>query len=67
MVGEIGTARTARFPAGAEHEVIDDELALAAEQIGQGFLAVRPFEHVFLFDLFPGQFAALAAEFVARL
>ena len=66
MIGQIRAARAALLPAGTEHEVIDDELALAAEQIGQGFLAVRTVEHVSLFDLFPRQRAALAGELVAR-
>jgi len=35
MIGQERTARAAFFPVGAEHEVIDDQLALAAEQIGQ--------------------------------
>ena len=65
MIGDQRTARAARFPAGAEHEVIDDELAFAAEQIGEVFLAVRSVEHVTFFDLFPRQFAAFPAQFVA--
>jgi hypothetical protein len=61
MIGQQRTARTAFFPVGAEHEVIDDQLALAAEQIGQRLLAARSLEYVALVHALPGQFAALAA------
>ena len=47
--------------------MIDDQLAAAAEQVGQRLLAVRSVEHVILLDLDPWQFAALGAEPVARV
>jgi hypothetical protein len=46
--------------------MIDDQLAAAAEQVSQRFLAGRAVEHVVLLDLDPWQFAALRAEPVAR-
>jgi hypothetical protein len=67
MIGQVGTVRAAGFPARAEHEVIDDQLALAAEQVGERRFAVRGVEHIFLFDFFPRQFAAFLAQRVARL
>jgi hypothetical protein len=45
--------------------VIDDELALAAEQAGERFLAVRRVEQVILADFLPRQFAALLAQRIA--
>ena len=45
--------------------MVDDQLAAAGEEIGERFGAVRAFENVVLFDSYPGQFAALAAQFVA--
>jgi hypothetical protein len=36
-----------------EHEVIDDELALAGEKIAQAFLAVRTGEHIVLLEPAP--------------
>jgi hypothetical protein len=65
MIGQIRTAWAARLPARAVHEVIDDELALAAEQIGEGFLAARPVENIGLLDLYPRQLAPLFAERIA--
>ena len=65
MIGEERAARAAFLPAGTEHEVIDEQLAAAAEQVGERLLAAGPVEHVALVDLNPGQFAALPAELVA--
>ena len=44
--------------------MLDDQLAAAGEEIGQGFAAVGPLEEVVLLDLDPGQLAALAGDFV---
>src|SRR5579883_334674 len=65
VVGQKRAALAAFLPIGAEHEVIDDELAPAGEQIREGFGAVRAFENVLLFDAFPGQLAALPVELIA--
>jgi hypothetical protein len=45
--------------------VIDDQLALAAEQIGKRLFALRRIENVVLFNFLPWQFAAFAAERIA--
>ncbi len=45
--------------------MVDDQLALVAEQVGQRFLAVRAVEGIGLVDFHPRQFAALAAERIA--
>src|SRR5215467_15437295 len=42
------------FPLRAEHEVINDELAFAVEEIGESSLAAGGIENVVLFDLDPG-------------
>jgi hypothetical protein len=65
MIGKQRTAWAALLPAGAEHEVINDQLTLAAEQIGQGLFARRRIEHIISVHLFPRQLAALLAQGVA--
>src|ERR1700756_3249738 len=55
----------ALFPAGAQHEVIDDELGFVAEKIGKRYFSLGPVEGVVLFDLDPGQFATLGADGIA--
>ena len=46
MVGEIRAAGAAFLPARAKHEMVDDELALAIEELGERLLAVRRVENV---------------------
>ncbi|MNT14070.1 hypothetical protein D3C72_1490610 [compost metagenome] len=65
MVGEEGAARAPLLPAGAEHEMVDDQGAAAIEQVGQALAPARPFEVVRRVDAHPGQRAALGAEPVA--
>ena len=67
MIGKIGAARAAFAPIGAEHEVIDDQLATAGEEIAERLLSRRRVEHVILLDLDPGQGTPLGAELVAGL
>ncbi len=38
-----------------QHEVVDDELAVAVEEVGERLRPVGPVEHVALLDLDPGQ------------
>src|SRR5215469_3018891 len=64
-VGPERAVRAAGVPLGREHEVVDDELAAAAEQVGQGQLPVRPVEDVVLGDFLPGQVAALPGQRLA--
>ena len=53
MVGQERAARAALLPARTEHEVIDDQLAAAVEQVGQRLLATGSVEHIGLVDLDP--------------
>jgi hypothetical protein len=68
-VDEVGQERAARatlLPSGTEHEVVDQQLAAPAEQVGEALLAVRPVEDVLLLDLDPGQLTALRAQLIAQ-
>ena len=67
IVGPERAALAAGLPVRTEHEVIDDELALAAEQVREGRLAVLAVEHVSRLDLFPRQLAPLGAQRIARV
>ena len=51
---------------GTEHKMLDDQLAAAVEEVGEGLLPVRAVEHILLFELDPGQFAPLRAQLVAQ-
>ena len=50
----------------AEHEVVDDQLPAALEQVQQADVPVRPLEHVVLVDPHHRQPAALGGECVVR-
>jgi hypothetical protein len=65
LVGARGAAGAALVPSGVEHEVVEDELAAALEQVGQVHGAVGALEGVVLLHLDHGQVAALGAEGVA--
>src|SRR5437868_10082665 len=62
VVGPERARLAAGLPVGAEHEVVDDELAAAVEQVGEARLAARAGELVVLGDLDPGQVAARGGE-----
>src|SRR5205807_3285518 len=66
MVGPKRAMLATFLPPRPEHEVIDDELALSAEQVAEGHPACRTVENVFLFDFDPGQLATLKVQFVAQ-
>src|SRR3954453_5125119 len=66
MVGEVGAALAALFPARPEHEVVDDQLAPAGEQVGQGLLTIRAGEMVGFVHPHPRQPAALRAQPITR-
>jgi hypothetical protein len=66
MVGHERAAGAGLFPAGAEHEVLHDQLAAPLEQLRQGARAVRGVEHVGLGDVHPGQRTALAGDLVLQ-
>jgi hypothetical protein len=54
VIGEEGAAGASLRPAGAKHEVIDHELAAAAEEIREGLSSLRRVEDIGLLDLHPG-------------
>ncbi|MNS96815.1 hypothetical protein D3C72_1311310 [compost metagenome] len=62
VVGQERTTHAAFLPVGTEHEVIEDELALALEQVGQAVRAAGVQELVGLVHLDPGQGQALARQ-----
>jgi hypothetical protein len=64
MIDFEGAADALPDLARPHHEVLDEELAAATEQVGQGQPALGPFEDVFLLDPDPGQLAALPADLV---
>ena len=57
VVGPERADRAADIVTGVEHEVVDEELATAVEEICERDLAARPFEHVPLVDGLPRQVA----------
>src|SRR6266568_849948 len=67
MIADIRAAWAAFLPVGAKHEVVDEELTVATEEIGEGDFAVGGFEGVIFFDGRPGKLAALGGEFVAEV
>jgi hypothetical protein len=66
VVDPEGAALAALVPARVEHEVVDDELVAALEEVGQRLLAPGPVEDVVLLHLLPRQLPALLAELVAQ-
>jgi hypothetical protein len=65
IVRPEGAVLAALLPIGAKHEVIDDELAAALEQLAQTLAAVGPVEDVLLLDPDPGERAPLLVQLVA--
>src|ERR1700730_8131112 len=59
VIGHKRAAWATLFPTWAEHEVVHNQLALAVEEIGERLLSVRAIEHILLFNVLPGQVAAL--------
>ena len=66
VVGFERAARAAHVQVVPPHEVVHDELAVVAEQVGERLLALGRVEHVGLLDLDPGQGAPLGADEVAH-
>ena len=62
VVGHERAALAALLPAGREHEVLDQQLAAAVEQVGERAPAVGRVEDVVLVDTHPRQRAALAGD-----
>jgi hypothetical protein len=57
--------RAAFLPIGTEHEVVNNQLALAVEKVRERHLPVRPVENVIFFDLDPRKLAPFGSESVA--
>src|ERR1700674_2898042 len=67
-VGPEGAALARLLPVGAEHEVIDNELAPPTEEIAEReIFALRPVEAVILVDREPWHLTPLGAELIAQL
>jgi hypothetical protein len=60
-------ARAALVPRRIEHEVIDDELATAVEEVFETLLAMRAVEDIVLFELHHGKAAPLGIDAVVVL
>src|SRR5207237_3577512 len=67
MVNQEGAAGAACFPSGAEHEVIDDELATSLEEAGEGFWPLFRVENILFLDPDPGQGQTLAVNGIAEV
>ena len=65
VVYVAGAAGTPFLPLGTEHEVVDDQLASAVEEVGERFLARGRIKDIVLLDLHPGKLAALGGNGVA--
>src|SRR5581483_10899144 len=65
VVGPERAAGTALPPVRPEHEVIDEQLARAGEQVRKGLFALGSLENVVLVDPHPRQGAPLRAQPVA--
>src|SRR5271166_2513931 len=62
VIGDERAARANMVGARRQHEMIDGELAAAAEQVTERACTLGPFEDVGLVDPDPGQLPALGAE-----
>ncbi|MNO57938.1 hypothetical protein D3C76_484860 [compost metagenome] len=67
VVGQERATGTAFIPAFGEHEMVNDQLAAAIEQVGEFQFAIGSLEVVVLVDFHPGQGAPFCAEFVPLL
>src|SRR5262245_15228288 len=67
MIDLERAAHALRDLAGSHHEVLDEELAPAVEQIGEADLALRRVEDVLLLDPDPRQLATQPVQLVALL
>ena len=64
MIGHHGTAGASFFPSRTKHEVIDDELALAAKKIRKSLIPLRSGKDVILLHFDPGKFTTQPADLV---
>jgi len=66
MIGLERTARAALALIPQPHEMVNDQLGVAAKQLCQRLLSLSRVEDVLLLDLDPGQSAALGAHQIAH-
>src|SRR5919198_4564441 len=66
MIDQERAAPATLLPPRTEHEVVHDQLASAAEEVGERLLPFRSVKHVILLDLDPGQFTPLSAQLIAQ-
>jgi hypothetical protein len=66
VIGPEGAVFAAFAPAGAEHKVVDEDLAFAGKHFGEGDFAGGAVEDVFLINPDPGELTALLGELVAE-
>lgn len=64
VVGEERTANASLGVVGTEHEVVDDELLAAFEEVWEVDFTVGAFEGVVFFDFDVGELTAQGGEFV---
>src|SRR6266536_1427320 len=64
-VRDRGADRAACLEGRPEHEVVDEQLGAAVEEIGEGLRALLRLEAVVLLDRHPGQLAPLPGQLVA--
>jgi len=65
VVGDERAAFAAFLPTFGKHEVVDQQLAVVAKQIGQAQRAIGAMKLIGLVDFNPGQRPAFGAELVA--
>src|SRR5215467_13883334 len=55
-----------RIPVGGEHEVVDDQLTSALEQVRQRFFAIWAVKDIILVHLYPRQLSPLVTQSIAQ-
>ena len=65
MVHTEGATRAALLPIWAEHEVINNELTLALEEVGKSLLTFRRIEDIVFFDFDPGKLPTFGGNRIA--
>src|SRR5664279_6348175 len=66
IVGDERAARAAFLPSRTEHEMIDNQLAAAVEQLSQRLLSMRTLKNILFLDLLPRHLAPAAAQLIAQ-